>query len=300
MNPKQATHAIGRIRHYWAQRKERRNHQLTTSRILNALENEKRPTSCLFFTVHKCASTFINRLLWALTTETQYELRNYESAIWKLGDELDIAGSYQPFFEQHYDQLFRLRGEIYGPQRKPVDFPGRANFKQIFFLRDPRDVVVSAYYSFGFSHALPVNAQARKRFLHVRDVIKAQGIDRYALGAADTWVLNAYEGFARLRQSAPQNLFLSYDEFLRDTGQFIDRIAAFLEIEVSPETRTRLVSSASPIQPKTNIASHKRSGRSAQYLEELKPDTVDLLNQKFAEVLAYWGDGIWLKTPEQR
>jgi hypothetical protein len=278
----------------------RRVHALTTDRLVRALESADKPQSCLFFTVHKCASTFVNRLLWALTDASDYELRDLESAVWLLGDQVDTSGNYQPIFEQHYDRLFRLRGEIYAPQRKPLDFPGRERFKHIFFLRDPRDVLVSAYYSFAFSHAAPVNRKAHEAFLRHRDEMLAQGIDEYALRASHGWVLDVYEGYRRMHNSASESLFLSYEEFTGDTGAFIDRIADFLGVGVPQEKKVQLVKAASPIQSATRIHSHKRSGKSGQYLTELRPETIEALNEIFADVLSYWGNGVWLNNSGSR
>lgn len=277
----------------------RRTQQTTADRLLSAVASQQRPESCLFFTVHKCASTFVNRLLWVLTEGTGYELRDYESAVWKLRDHVNRGSSYQPVFEQSYDQLFRLRGEIYAPQRKPLDFPGRDRFKHIFFLRDPRDVLVSAYYSFGFTHALPVNPAARRELELSRAQIRAEGIDAYALRAADQWVLNVYRGYQQLRETSHRSLFLTYDEFRVDTGAFIDKIADFLQVRVPPEKHSKLVSDASPVQKHENVDSHRRSGRSGQYHTELKPETVAILNEKFADVLEYWADGRWLTAPNE-
>jgi hypothetical protein len=45
---------------------------------------------------------------------------------------------------------------------------------------------------------------------------------------------------------------------------------------------------ASPVQATKDSTKHKSSGKSKQYLEELKPTTIKILNGKFAEVLNYW------------
>lgn len=292
---KRGLRVIRRMQRRWANRGIHAAQQVTRDRLLSAIAGEQRPDSCLFFTIHKCASTFVNRLLRVLSERSGYDLHDYESVIWKLGDQIKAESAYQPLFERHYDQLFRLRGEIYGPQRKPLDFPGRDGFKHIFFLRDPRDVLVSAYYSFGFSHALPLNTSARDKFESVREKIRTEGIDAYALRASDEWVLGVYQGYQQIRETAPKNIFLTYDEFRLDTGSFIDRIAGFLEIQLPSDRRATLIAAASPVRKQEDIHAHRRSGKSRQYLTQLKPETVEALNAKFAEVLEYWGDGVWLE-----
>lgn len=49
--------------------------------------------------------------------------------------------------EANADLLFRRWGEIYGPLRAPLDLPETSAYRQVFFLRDPRNVAVSAYHT---------------------------------------------------------------------------------------------------------------------------------------------------------
>ncbi|MGK7926886.1 MAG: sulfotransferase, partial [Spirulina sp.] len=125
-------------------------------RLRNAARNLERPRSILFYTSHKCASTFVGKLLDTICKKSQYEIIDYAGTIWGAGDRLKhIESPYELFLERAYSDLYSLHGKIYAPQREYLDFPGRTKFKHIFFLRDPRDVLISAYYSFGFTHLEP-------------------------------------------------------------------------------------------------------------------------------------------------
>ena len=268
------------------------NKKRANQRIFRAKESLNKPQSVLFYTTHKCASSFINPLLKTLIKYSDYKLFDYAKAIRSLGNNLDInqenAYFLKNFLEKSHNFLFLDRGEIYAPLRFPIDFAGRKNFKHIFFLRDPRDVVVSAYYSFGFTHPLPNNIKARMRVQEKRQSIQQQGIDNYAITESKERFLPIYEEYIELIETCSSFLYLRYSDFQDDTIQFIEIISDFLEVNISKEEIQELATKASPIQITRDNSKHKRSGKSKQYLEELKPDTINTLNEIFSEVLKYW------------
>lgn len=259
-------------------------------KILIAWDSLSQPRSCLFFTTHKCASVFVDKLLNSITKNSNYKVINYATAIHNLGPILDIGDfyTYKLFLEKAYDELYQIRGKIYGPERKPLEFPGREKFKHIFFLRDPRDVLVSAYYSFGYSHGVPKGKKQQQRFYELREKIQKQGIDDYACDAAINWLLPIYQEYKQLLETSDYYLYLTYDEFKDDTNNFLKKIMNFLEIEISERDKQKIVDEASPVQNYENMTQHKRSGKSQQYLKELNSDTIQYLNEIFAEVLSYW------------
>lgn len=262
--------------------------------ILQAKQSLSQPTSVLFFTTHKCASTFIPPLLKTITRNSNYNFKDYAGAIWNLGDQLDIDQDHKnflsDFLEEAADELFFRRGDIYAPLRVPVDFPERNGLKHIFFLRDPRDVLVSSYYSFGFTHALPKNFKLKKRHQTRKQKIQEQGIDDYVLSEATDWLIR-YLKYKELLETSNSYLYVKYDDFQGDTVTFMKKVINYLNVVVPEQEIQELSLKASPVQTTKDNTKHKRSGKSHQYLEELKPETVKKLNEVFAEVLEYWNFG---------
>jgi len=261
------------------------------NRVLTARKLEKKTASVLFYTTHKCASTFMSKLLIKLSSKIEYDFNDYANAIWDLGDNIAIGqgnkGYLLRFLEKNYDRLFYQKGEIYGPLRFPVNFPNRQAFKHIFFLRDPRDVIVSSYYSFGFSHPLPTNNMRKKNFLSLREEIQKKGIDQHALDFADE-LITRYNGFRHLRETCDGYIYLRYDEFANDTRNFILNLAKYLNVELQKQELDMLCKEAAPIQENIKDDKHKRSGKSRQFISELKPETQAILNDKFRDTLKYW------------
>ncbi len=257
------------------------------NQIIKAFVNLKKPDSAIFYTTHKCASTFVYRLFDVILKNSEYEFIDYAGAIFSAGDKLKIESPYETFLEQAYSDLYSLHGKIYGPQRQYLDFSGRNNFKHMFFLRDPRDVLVSSYFSNKFTHAEPLNTVHRNQFLEKRENTKTKEIDSYVLEEAEAWIYPLYKQYWELRVTAKSYIYLKYALFVEDTPEFIQKICEFLDLHPSPEDIDLLTQEASPTQD-IEVMKHKRSGKTGQYLEKLHPSTVEKLNHFLSDVLYDW------------
>lgn len=262
-------------------------YQKLYAKLADADANSNKPRSAIFYTTHKCASTFIERLFELILKNSDYTFIDYAQVIARAGDKLDVGTPYEAFLERAYSDLYSLQGKIYGPQRKPLDFPGRNKFKHIFFLRDPRDVLVSSYFSFGFTHPQPLNTTDREKFVNKRKNIQEREIDDYALDEAKTWIIPLYEQYKYLRDTSETNIYLKYNLFVENTPEFIQNIIDFLTIDPTPKNLNLLIKEANPVQ-NVEVMKHKRSGKTDQYLEKLHPNTVEKLNHILAKTLADW------------
>ena len=268
-----------------------KNYYVLKKKVLNCAKKSDHNTSCILFTTHKCASTFIGPLFYNLLKKSQYEFVDYESVIARLGDDLALETPYnkalQAFLEENYSDLYSLHERIYAPQRIPLDFPGRKKFKHVFFLRDPRDVLVSDYFSIAYTHAVPRNTETGEEFIAIRKKAERLGIDAYVLDEAETWIKPLFRQYKHLRDSAESHIYLKYDLFAESTLQFVELLSDYLGLKPSAKV-TRLISDlANPIQKKERMR-HQRSGKSGQYLDKLEAETVRKLNSLLAEELSEW------------
>jgi hypothetical protein len=243
--------------------------------------------SVIFFTTHKCASNFSNEILKSIEFHSEYNLFDYGAIVGSLADKLGISDNFEDYLNLNYQTLFYPKGELYGPQRKPLNFPGLENFKKIIFLRDPRDVLVSSYYSFGYSHNIPDSKLQLESFNERRNRIQNETIDEYVLRENDNWIKPMYKEYEKIHRNSKNILFLSYQDFVENTKNFIDTIFEFLNI-YNEFAVTRLVELANPIQNKEDINKHKRSGRNFQWKEELTIGTQNKLNKELDSSLKYW------------
>lgn len=261
---------------------------------------EAMPAGCnrsiLFFTSAKCASTFTSKFLRELDANSDLRHVDYNQMIYRAGDDLNL-GNAEQFFADCQDILFTTSGDIYGPLRNPIDLRDMDQYRKIFFLRDPRDVLVSAYYSFGFSHGPPRNSLKAEEFHRGRAKIVEEGIDRYSRRAVLEWVLPLYQRYQQIRETSG-GLFLSYRDFVDHPTDFAIRLLDYIDLPSEAERErlfaflvsTKKVAANPPADTSaTAELSHQRSGRHDQYLHELQADTIQYLNDTLSDQLDYWG-----------
>ena len=280
---------------------EQRNRILQAEKLLSNGLNCKANQSILFFTTHKCASTFVSTLLELVNKKTPYSHYDYDGEIYGLGNKMNVSsadglsGTGEPseFLNDAGQYLFRTTGEIYGPLRFPIFLEDQKRYRAIFFLRDPRDVAVSAYYSFGFSHGMPENLQREKIFRDERNRIVQEGIDRYSIRIAKDWLKPLYKSYHEMRSSFEDTVFLSYVEFVDRPAEFFDKLAEFMKlgpVDGYDDIQDLIVKTKKINSDAQNADKlHQRSGRNDQYISELKPETVDAVNDILREELKIWG-----------
>ena len=142
------------------------NSSVAAKRVLDAQEilNQKKIAnkSSLIWTTHKCASVYIKKVIHTINKHSEVKGFDYSSTIWSLGSHIKIDNPYEI---ESISSLYRTHGEIYGPLRTPFEFEGM-RILIMYFLRDPRDLLVSRYYSMSFlhrSHTIYLNLMRLKK-----------------------------------------------------------------------------------------------------------------------------------------
>lgn len=235
-------------------------------------------TSIVFISLHKCATSFFTKTVFK-------ELK-----------ELTLV-DYQSYQYQHDDEIMpsiREKGYLYAVLRlydrdhpgyhltdTLLDIANLENIKTIFWVRDPRDILVSLYYSFGFSHPFSPNQMIQKHQHERRKKIQDMELDEYVLKEAPNlkW---KFEQIDRLRQQLPNHLFLRYEEMVHDFEPFFRTLSSYTGI--NQNLYDDMLTQTRPNQDE-DINSHKRSGKTQGYKEKLKPETIEELNKILATTL---------------
>ena len=253
----------------------------------NKLSNSSNFDSVIFFTTHKCASNFISKLLETVDKNTEYIHYDYGGLVGSVADKIKQKAPFEPYLNKNYKHLFNSKGEIYGPQRRPLNFLSINSYKKIFFLRDPRDVLISSFYSFGKTHAPPSQKILKSDFYKEREKINSLGLEKYAIYKSDE-ILEIYLSYKNLKEMSESCIYLKYDDYALDTSYFLNTVFNFLNISIDQMEIDKLISLADPIQLTEDDTKHKRSGTLGQWKSELSKETQKKLNVKFQDILKYW------------
>lgn len=244
------------------------------------------PESVYFFTFHKCASTLFSA--YVLKNIKDLEHVDYADQIFNGTISFDEA------------LKFEKKGMVYGPIRlsvgtvrpasrllvQPTTQPDFIRDKiALFLIRDPRDILVSSYYSFGFSHVMSPVKEVHESQQKVREAIQKMTVDEYALSEVDKHI-RKFKFLHEVSVSCERGVVLRYEDMVHDFDSFVEQLCRYVSFDrkVIEEMYRR----SRPKEAEDAMA-HQRSGQTQGFRNKLQPDTITALNEKLSETLNLFG-----------
>ncbi|WP_425410201.1 hypothetical protein [Hyphococcus sp.] len=224
------------------------------------------------FTVHKAASLGVYDVMRRVAMLEKWPLysANLQNA--------NLIEPVRARDREFYQQLEGKKGLV-GPVRMPVALDAETikNDRFILHLRDPRDVLVSMFYSFSFSHPGVDESLREER--------RQMGVNKFALENS-AQLKRKYELYIRDVLPLPRTTFLKYETFVRNRPEWM---RAFLTaLELNPKSwRYRLMGWRNPAAKvrEENIHAHIRKAAPGDYLEKLTDETRAALNTDWEPIL---------------
>lgn len=245
--------------------------------------------SILFFTVYRAASSFLGgfqRKIVEGAGMTPVDLDGYffdngKGKKWEGSGRVNVNVPYQS------------TGYFYGPFRSFNR--GIANiddYKILLVLRDPRDVIVSAYYSL-YSHVSPDSMSKKKlqQRQERREEKLRQSVDEYIINKMNstTRLTDYYLEYHRELLGKKNVLFLKYEDMVTHFDPWLDRMLEFFELEVSPQLLEEIKNAANFNVTREDVHKHKRQVTPGDYKRKLNNETIEFLNERTKEVLDLFG-----------
>lgn len=179
----------------------------------------------------------------------------------------------------------RKRGVLYGPLRYYVPVPDLSHYRVILMLRDPRDVLVSQYFSMAYSHSPPPNPRRLMRFKKRRAHARTLPVDEFALELADKW-RERYRVYASELLGQKNVTFLKYEDMINRTDVWLSKLTDSLGIELNDDDKAYVHEMGIFGKSKDeDIYAHVRKAAPGDHREKLSQDTRELLNDKLADVI---------------
>lgn len=246
----------------------------------------------IVFTLHKSASMFLHTLCEYLCklSDIQYQSPNYPSE------------GINPISLLTDKDLWKSRHGCFAPVRFYVDVPDMDDYRIILHLRDPRDVLVSMYFSYCYIHLgeIPGNTGYRKE---VADL----GIDEFVLQKATEETLS-YRGdygtgghvqhltgnLVKKYQDYIENIlpranvtFLKYEDMVLNFKSWLEEFIKPFPLADRDAVINNLAEKSSDLFPARNqdVMAHIRHVTPGDHKNKLKPATVEKLNIIFKPVL---------------
>lgn len=237
--------------------------------------------SVLFFTVHKCASTYMNKFFKYLNKKNMnLTSLNMEGFLFHAGNH-DIT----PYLQKHSAEIFRPKGFCYAPLRDYLQIGNVRDYRVVVMVRDPRDVLVSLYFSHAFSHGMPLNKAREKTMLAVRKRALDSGLNEQVLQYLPVFRDRYLNYYRYLVEEAGASL-LFYENMVGDFDSWLDRMQKALALDINPEDAAELkrIGKFGQVSGE-NKYSHVRKVTPGDYKEKLTPEFIDHINELLKEVL---------------
>jgi hypothetical protein len=253
----------------------------------------------LVYTVHKAASSFLNRLI---TKVTNYLRIDHHSINRQNSEEIIETGW------KHWIETGSKRG-CFGPIRLRKESPcvpdDLDRYSVVAHMRDPRDVLTSLFFSHTYSHnrgIFDLGDEARRTW-------EADGIDRYVLDRAvhgEEDFRGRYDVFCSQLAGRENVLVLRYEDLVSDyrtwLAQFLTVFSDWADDDAPPGSERTSRRSLAAVHrrfydkfqdeftvPAEDIHRHKRQVTPGDHRRKLKPETIEKLNAIFADVLHLLG-----------
>jgi Sulfotransferase domain len=242
---------------------------------------------CYAFSLHKAGSTLMHGMIGKVCLLANIQSVNIPTTLFKEG-----------VFEKDWENDERILSLItpgrvyYGFRQLPKVLLHESLLlrekKSVLLIRDPRDALVSEYFSFGgknVSHALPDKNQ--EAFLKKRQASFHMDIDQYVLHGATAYhnKLKAYKNNLNFYNV----LLFKYEDIYFDKRKFLGDIFIHFGIEVESKLLEE-VASKYDIRPEfEDTSKHIRKGIPGDYASKLRSDTINKLNDIFADTCAWYG-----------
>ncbi len=195
------------------------------------------------------------------------------------------------------DGAFERDGVVYGGfrsfskvLRNSTNFEG-AN--KILMVRDPRDILVSLYFSHAYSHSVPQSGIARQRAEETRQRALSSGIDDYVLENAksvSTHLIRLGELLSK------QTTLVRYEDVIFDKQALAETICTATGVEIDPDKLSEIARKNDIRPKKEDKHSHIRSVAPGDHKNKLKPETIDQLNTLMKQVFQLYYPELLEKT----
>jgi hypothetical protein len=243
--------------------------------------------ACFAFSIHKAGSTLMHNMIAQVCAEANIPALNIPAILFREGIRDQDWRDDKRLLE------FITPGRIYyGYRYLPEILQGPEtaleNSKSVLLVRDPRDALVSEYYSYGgkhLTHKLP--DKNSEQFIKSKEATKALDIDPYVLNNSGNYLkkLQDYKNFLNF-----DNVLLRrYEQIFFDKHRFLADIFNHFDISVPADILAR-VAEKNDVRPQSeDQTKHIRKGTPGDYREKLKPETIVKLNDRFQEIGRWYG-----------
>jgi len=231
--------------------------------------------SIIFYSMHRSGSTAQTDILRKLASGSQYKHRFAYPEI----EKFNLLEGNEVLYELPPNMRIIPENLIYGPFRRPLNIK-YDNLKVVFTLRDPRDTLVSMYFSKAFSHGPPPSEKLKEKFLESRKEAIEMGIDKYVIDRSQL-LLDIYQYYISIYNKCEDKALLTYEDMVLNFKKYASKLSEFCIS--GPCAKLNSLEKCFRPPSKENLMSHKRKLTPGDHKDKLQKNTILKLNNIFKD-----------------
>jgi hypothetical protein len=234
------------------------------------------------FGLHKCGSSLMNKVFVDVCRSVRIPSisipevafkQGIPTKLWETNDDINsvIQDGYCYRGFRHYP-VFLEKNKLINERKK------------ILLVRDPRDAIVSAYFSFAKSHRLPESGQLLEDMVKSRQVLQSIAIEDYALSRAS----QVKDAFNRYNQYFTKDSLLKvyrYEDIIFNKFEWIKSMLDFLNLSLEDNKIKEIAQKHDIIPSNEDVEQHIRKAKPGDHKEKLSSECISKLNEILSDIL---------------
>lgn len=175
-----------------------------------------------------------------------------------------------------------------------IQLHGLEHLKIALLVRDPRDILVSHYFSMKYSHnkfettSMNIdNIRRRDKFLYLYNAANNNTLDEYVIGSSDH-IKNSFNTYMKIIDYENIEIY-RYEDIVFNKLKWIESIAHHFGWSVPCEVLNQIVSQYDIFPEHEDITKHIRKVTPGDYKEKLSLKTIYFLDKKFSDIYKIFG-----------
>ncbi len=236
-----------------------------------------------FVTMHKAGSVFVDQVLSQLTGPMGFE-------------HVDLA--FQAFQMGRSEHLYCVAQDYvlsqprcyFGPFRGPYIRKMRKleRLRLVAQVRDPRDCIVSLYYSLKYSHPAPASGPAKETYERNLSFIQTADFEAFVHKQARQYAVRM-QVLLNVLERTQQSLLLRYENMVGAPLEWLSLLCKFLNIDMSPQISDWVNEEMSTIGLVEDLSRHKRQVLPGDFRRKLSASMQDHLTRMLRPHLDAFG-----------
>ena len=246
----------------------------------------------MLLTVHKAGSSYVGGIFQEIFAKHGYDVSD------PLAEVFDRGANFSSHIADQAERLQRA-GCFFGPFRSLFNGLAAhiANARPIIHVRDPRDCVVSFYYSMRYSHVLPAGAPGliMAKYRETLQRIDIDGfVENLVIGGKqlDEAFSRTFNQLAAIRAARPDAILSRYEDMVEEFPDWLVGIVEQFGIEIDYEMIIDLIARTDflvKLRVEENPHNHKRQITPGDFRRKLTPRSQALLTRFYEQELDWFG-----------